>query len=87
MHTSGGYIAIKVPWNHHLRQKHGYAYEHQLIAERMLGRRLRRGETVHHGNEIRHDNRESNLEVLMKPAHARLHSRMRLRDRLGRFKS
>lgn len=38
-------------------------YEHTIEMERMLGRELRRGETVHHRNGLRDDNRIENLEL------------------------
>ena len=86
MRTSHGYIAVKVPWNHHLRQAHGYAYAHQIVAEKKLGRRLKSNETVHHKNGVRDDNRPSNIEVMTKTEHAREHTSLPgVRDYLGRF--
>lgn len=53
--------------------KHGYAVvyispreyrlEHVYLMEQKLGRRLQPGETVHHKNGVRDDNRENNLEL------------------------
>lgn len=41
----------------------GVVYEHQLIAEDMLGRELKDGEVVHHKDENRHNNSPDNLMV------------------------
>jgi len=84
-HHPDGYIGIAVPEGHHLRQAHGYAFEHQLVAEEMLGRRLRDDEDVHHRNGKRADNRPDNLEVKLKTDHAREHANASERDALGRF--
>lgn len=62
--TSHGYILIRVGKNHHLADCRGYAYEHRLVAEGKLGRRLRPGEIIHHLSDDRTDNRPENLQVV-----------------------
>src|SRR5438552_10076961 len=73
--ASNGYILIRVTKNHHLADIRGYAYEHRLVAEKKIGRRLRTGEIVHHKNGVKHDNRPVNLEVFGSSADHRVHHR------------
>jgi len=49
---------------------------HTLIAEQILGRRLLKGECVHHINLDKTDNRHSNLIICDQSYHLWLHNRM-----------
>jgi hypothetical protein len=50
---------------------------HILVAESVLGRKLRHGEVVHHLNEDRSDNRPENLLICTHAYHMVIHQRMR----------
>lgn len=59
----------------HIRdiERKKYIREHQLVMEKHIGRKLIKGEVVHHKNGIRTDNRLSNLELLTISEHKKLH--------------
>lgn len=67
--ASNGYVLVRVGKDHHLADVRGYAYEHRLVAEEKIGRKLEPGEQVHHLNGIKRDNRPENVEVMKSIAH------------------
>lgn len=68
-----GYVAYYLP-NHHLANKAGLVYEHILIAEQILKRRLDKEEVVHHKDFNRSNNNQNNLMVFKtKEDHSRFH--------------
>lgn len=59
-----GYVWVKAPEGHpNAKSRKGWIAEHVLVMSEILGRPLREGETVHHRNLIRADNRPENLEL------------------------
>ncbi|ALF51550.1 HNH endonuclease [Pseudomonas phage PAE1] len=63
-------------WGYVMEKRNGRWFrQHRLVMEEVLGRPLRRGEIVHHRNEIKTDNRPENLELMTPKKHQAEHHR------------
>jgi hypothetical protein len=63
-----GYIQIWMP-RHPNAKLAGYIHEHRFVMSEHLNRPLESGESVHHKNGIKDDNRIENLELMTKRVH------------------
>lgn len=59
----------------------GWEYEHRLVVEEAIGRRLRSDEAVHHKNADKADNRRENLSHGAVGAHVAHHNRVQPKRR------
>jgi hypothetical protein len=69
-----GYVKLRVGREHPLADPNGYAYEHLVVWVSAGNPRPPRGWVLHHQNEVKSDNRLSNLELKRKGAHGVEHA-------------
>lgn len=67
--SSHGYVLIRVGVEHPLADPNGYAYEHLVVWVSAGRQRPPKGWLLHHANEVKSDNRLSNLELKRKTKH------------------
>jgi hypothetical protein len=67
-----GYIRALAK-DHPFTRKYHYIFEHVMVMERHLGRRLEATECVHHVDGDRTNNALENLQLMTKSEHMRLH--------------
>lgn len=83
MISNTGYIMVYCP-NHPRASSNGYIAEHIIIAEKVLGKPLPKGAVVHHIDERRDNNVNTNLIICQdKPYHALIHYRMKAKNNCG----
>lgn len=70
--STAGYVMVPAGQHHHLANRIGYAFEHRIVAEASIGRRLMPGELVHHIDENKQNNAPGNLQVLPSQHHHRV---------------
>jgi hypothetical protein len=75
-----GYLLL--PRSHWRRHRRRRLLQHRAVAEACLGRKLRRGEVVHHIRPDKADNRPENLAVCSRKVHYFIHRRHRSAHRM-----
>lgn len=73
-----GYVCVRLG-------RYSKRVEHRIVAERALGRPLKKNEVVHHINMDKTDNRPCNLIICDQKYHAWLHSEMARRYAVEHF--
>jgi hypothetical protein len=73
--ASNGYVLIRVGEGHPDADVRGYAYEHKLVAQKKIGRKLKKGEQVHHRDHDKQNNDPDNLLVAASLAEHKVHHR------------
>jgi hypothetical protein len=79
--NSNGYWVIWCPYHPDSNSK-GYVFEHRLIMEEHIGRFLLNEEIVHHIDENRQNNEISNLQLINRDQHMKIHYKIDMSNRI-----
>jgi hypothetical protein len=71
-----GYVEIYVNGTHVFRPNKNWVREHILIIENFIGRKLNKGEVVHHIDGDKHNNDVSNLDLCTVHEHNQCHAKI-----------
>jgi len=84
-YTKEGYKQVFKP-NNPMARDNGYVPEHRLVAGKKLHRPLSSNEIVHHidGNKL--NNKPSNLQVVTKSEHWRIHNQKQIKGEKRKIK-
>jgi single-strand DNA-binding protein len=74
--TCNGHIELFMP-EHHRARKNGYVFEHIVVMEEKLNRKLKFGEYVHHIDLNKQNNEPNNLMLVSSIEHRKYHPKKR----------
>lgn len=73
-----GYVEIYVKGTHEHRPDENWIREHIIVMENHIGRKLKKGEVVHHIDGDKHNNNISNLDLCTIEEHNNCHAKSEL---------
>ena len=75
---SKGYILIYKPNHKYSKPKKNWIYEHRVVVENYIKRRLKKNECIHHIDENKTNNKIRNLMIFKShKAHSSFHNKIR----------
>lgn len=76
-----GYVEIHMP-EHHRARANGYVFEHIIVLENKIGRRLKKNEQTHHIDENKQNNDPENLQAVDIREHQLITAKSRIKKKV-----